>query len=328
MVGGMELKMAKLMLKNIKKTTDKTIQEIYKDYLDYCISIGQREMTVKSKARFGKYELNKIVNLEDSIVTLTKDKIEKHINQMRKDGYKGNTYQTFVIKLRAFLTYCFNSNYLQKFDVKIPSVDLEKKTVYTEEEALKLLKKPDINNVLVGDFRSWAICCFCLGTGCRAETLLNIHVEDINFEEESILFRHMKTKKQVIIPLSKTLKSNLIEYISRMGLAKEDYLFSLLNGEKMSYDTCHENLSNYFKHKKVKFQGINTFRNTFSTLFIKNGADVYRLKSVLAHTNIKTTERYINLLPIQLKDDIQKFNPLDILSKKNIRMSIQSRGNK
>lgn len=46
---------------------------------------------------------------------------------MRKEGYKGNTYQTYVIKMRAFLSYCFNNNYLTKFTVKIPNILLEKR---------------------------------------------------------------------------------------------------------------------------------------------------------------------------------------------------------
>nr|WP_246517472.1 site-specific integrase [Clostridium aciditolerans] len=296
---------------------------MYIDYLEYCISIGQRKMTIESKERFGKYVLNKVIDLDSNITELTKDKIEKYISYMRKEGYKGNTYQTFVIKIRAFLTYCFNNNYLKKFDVKIPNILLEKKEVYTEEEVLKLLKKPNINNCLVGDFRSWAIVSFLLGTGCRAETLLNVHVIDVDFITGSILFRHMKTKRQITVPLSNTLKVTLREYIQRIGLKKEEYLFSKLNGEKMSYDTCHQNLENYFKHRKVKFHGINTFRNTFSTMFIKNGGDIYRLKTILGHSNIKTTERYINLLPLDVKNDIQMYNPLDVLSKKSIRMSIQ-----
>ncbi|OOO64290.1 integrase [Clostridium tepidum] len=313
--------MAKLKLKNLNKTTDKTINEIYKDYLNYCISIGQREATITSKEKFCIYELTKVIDLDANISQLTKDKIQNHINNMRKEGYKGNTYQTFVIKLRAFLTYCFNNNYLNSFDIKIPNILLEKKEIYTEEEILKLLKKPNVNNCLVGDFRSWAICSFLLGTGCRAETLLNVHVEDIDFNTDSILFRHMKTKRQITIPLSNTLKVTMMEYIQRMGLKQEDLLFPKLNGEKMSYDTCHQNLKNYFIHRKVSFRGVNTFRNTFATMFIKNRGDIYRLKVILGHSNIKTTERYINLLPLDLNKDIQQFNPLDVLSKKNIQLN-------
>ncbi|GAE01955.1 XerC/D integrase-recombinase [Clostridium botulinum B str. Osaka05] len=147
----------------------------------------------------------------------------------------------------------------------------------------------------MGDFRSWAICSFLLSTGCRAETLLNVHVEDVNFSTDTILFRHMKTKRQITVPLSNTLKVNLMEYIQRMGLKQEDYLFPLLNGEKMKYDTCHQNLKNYFKHRNVKFHGVNTFRNIFATMALKNWAGIYLIQKCLGHADIKMTERYINL---------------------------------
>ena len=128
--------------------------------MNYCKSIGQREGTLISKESFYKYQLDKVVNPNDNINELTKERIQKHINTMRDKGYKGNYYKTFVIKLRAFLTYCFNREYLEKFDVKIPNVLLEKKVIYTEAELDKLLKKPNLNTCLVGDYRSWAIIAF------------------------------------------------------------------------------------------------------------------------------------------------------------------------
>jgi len=138
----------------------------------------------------------------------------------------------------------------------------------------------------------------------------------------------MKTKKQVTVILSKTLKVVLREYMAIMGLKEDDYLFPKLDGTQMSYDTLHQNLVNYFKHCKVKMRGVNTFRNTFATLFIKNGGDIYRLKILLAHSNIKTTERYVNLLPLDFSEDLLKYNPLDVLSKDNKKLKIDRKSRK
>ena len=311
--------MAKLLLKtlNINNNSTKIIEECYNEYIDYCKSVGLREATINSKKRFYKYELLKYVNATDEINVINQKKVEEWINSMIDYGYKGNTYQTFVIKLKAFLTYCFNREYLKEFEVKIPNIVLEKKEVYTEAELNKLLKKPDLNTCVVGDYRSYVTVSFLVGTGCRSATLLNVRVKDIDFEKEMILFAHMKTKRQTNVPLSKSLKVTLKEYIETMNLKGEDILFPKLNGTKMGYDTLHQNLVNYFKHCRVKMRGINTFRNTFATMFIKNGGDIYRLKLLLNHSNIKTTERYVNLLPIDFKDDLLQYNPLDLLKKEN-----------
>jgi len=311
--------MAKIKLRNIRKIEiNKTIEECHKEYLNYCISIGQRDKTIESKIRYYRFELTKIVNVSEDISTLTKIKIENRVVYMREKGYKGNSYKSFVIKIRAFLTFCFENDYLQKFNVKIPTIDSDKKIIYTENELSLLLKKPNLNECLVGDFKGWATINFLFGTGCRAETLLNVMVEDVNFLDNIILFRHMKTRRQITIPLSPTLKNVLREYIEVMSLSNGELLFPKLNKEKMCYDTLHQNITNYFKNRNVRMRGVNTFRNTFATFFIINHGDIYRLKVVLGHSNIKTTERYINLLPIDLSEDICKFNPLDVLNKKNL----------
>ena len=91
----------------------------------------------------------------------------------------------------------------------------------------------------------------------------------------------MKTRRQVSIPMPKILRIKLLEYINNMSLKENDILFPKLDGTQMSYSTLHQNLVNYFKHCNVKMHGVNTFRNTFATMFIKNGGDIYRLKLLL-----------------------------------------------
>lgn len=72
-----------------------------------------------------------------------------------------------------------------------------------------------------------------------------------------------------------------------MNLKTDDLLFPKLNKKKMSYDTLHENIKNFCDNRSVRMRGINTFRNTFATLFIKNGdSNVYLLQKLLGHGDI------------------------------------------
>lgn len=317
--------MAKTRLKTImvNNQSARVLEDCYKEYMDYCKSIGQRPATLVSKEKFYKYELLKRLKSNDKISVINQKTVEGWINKLIDDGYKGGTYQTFTIKLKAFLTYCFTREYLEEFEVKIPTIFLEKKEVYTEAELKKLLKRPDLNTCLAGDYRSYITVLFLIATGCRSTTLLNIKVKDLDFKKGTILFSHMKTYRQVTVQMSKSLKVELSEYISNMGLKDNDILFPKLDGTQMSYDTLHQNLQNYFKHCKVKMRGVNTFRNTFATMFIANGGDIYRLKLLLNHTNIKTTDRYVNLLPLDFKEDLLQFNPLDTLQAGNKRSRIR-----
>ena len=207
--------MSRIKLKTVKKknNSNKKISDCYIEYLDYCKAIGQRPATIESKKRFYIYELPKLIDVNETIDKITYKSVENHVNKMIELGYKGNYYQTFVIKLKAFLSYCFKRDYLEEFEVKIPNILIEKKEVYTESEINLLLKKPVLKNCLISEYRNWLIVNFFLGTGCRSTTLINVKVQDINFDNDSILFRHMKTKRQIIVPLSLTLKGVLKEYI-------------------------------------------------------------------------------------------------------------------
>lgn len=307
--------MAKIKLRAFRdiKNYTRIISDCYIEYMNYCKYRGQREATIKSKESFYKYELPKMISVHEDITKITENMVLIHVNSMIDRGLKGGTYSTFVIKLKAFLTYCFKKEYLQEFEIKIPNILLEKKAVYTEYEINILLTKPNLNTCVIGDYRSYVMIAFFIGTGCRSETILNVRVKDINFENDSILFSHMKTKRQAAVPMSKFLRGELLEYINNMSLKYNDLLFPKVNGTQMSYDTMHQNLQNYFKHCKINMHGVNTFRNTFATMFIKNGGDIYRLKLLLNHSTIKTTERYINLLPLDFKEDLLQYNPLDNL---------------
>ncbi|NPA40576.1 MAG: site-specific integrase, partial [Thermodesulfobacteria bacterium] len=49
-------------------------------------------------------------------------------------------------------------------------------------------------------------------------------------------------------------------------------------------------------------------RHTFAVLCLKSGIDIYDLKEMLGHSDIKTTERYLHTTGIHLKQSIEKLN--------------------
>ncbi|MDP4177980.1 MAG: hypothetical protein Q8900_06510 [Bacillota bacterium] len=57
--------MAKIKLSNMERSKiQKTVEEIHKEYIDYCKIIGQRDKTIESKLRFYRFCLKDLVNLQ------------------------------------------------------------------------------------------------------------------------------------------------------------------------------------------------------------------------------------------------------------------------
>lgn len=119
--------------------------------------------------------------------------------------------------------------------------------------------------------------------GCRASTILNIKISDIDFHNENVILRKMKNRKQLCIPLSRTLLKVLHEYLSiRKGNA-EDYLFCTEYGQQLSLRGLQTAIKNYNHRRGVKKVSIHLFRHYFATQWLLNGRRLGKIA-----TNIRT----------------------------------------
>lgn len=52
-----------------------------------------------------------------------------------------------------------------------------------------------------------------------------------------------------------------------------------------------------------------TFRHTFATVLVKNGADIRAVQKMMGHVDLSTTQTYIRSLGIDIKKEHQKAHP-------------------
>ena len=69
--------------------------------------------------------------------------------------------------VRAFLYWCMEKGYLEKYPIRLVRADNPIKEPYTTDELQKLLKEPDCKTCSFAEYRNWVIVNFLLGTGCR-----------------------------------------------------------------------------------------------------------------------------------------------------------------
>lgn len=117
--------------------------------------------------------------------------------------------------------------YMEAF--QFPKLKEDKNIIktYSDAELKLLLKKPNIKEVNFLEFRNWVVCNFFLSTGARARTIVNIRIQDIDFENDLIRYDYTKNCKTQLVPLSNSLKVILIEYLAYRKGSPEDYLLKL-----------------------------------------------------------------------------------------------------
>jgi integrase/recombinase XerD len=182
-----------------------------------------------------------------------------------------------------------------------------------------LLEKPDVKQCSFAAYRNWVIVNFLLATGCRAATLLAVRIEDVNLDTGTVFFRHIKTRTQQVVPLSRTLTAILKEYLEYRDGVPEDALFVTEYGKPMCLSTLENAIRVYNLARGVDKTSLHLFRHTYAQFYIKAGGDPFRLQKLLGHSDLTMTRRYVALYADDLKESYDRLNPLEQMAARTRR---------
>ena len=152
-------------------------------------------------------------------------------------------------------------------------------------------------------------------TGLRIDELVKLKIEDINSQNMTIRVRQGKGRKDRFLPISQPLLDILRQYVKLYRPA-----IFLFNGAIHSKPLSARAIQNAFQLAKQK-AGLNpkitphTLRHAFATHHMDDGTHLSAIKSMLGHTHIKSTSRYLHMSAQSLH---QFNNPADSLCKKHI----------
>lgn len=254
--------------------------------------------------------------------------VEEYILILRDRGIKNSTIQTYLRGLKAIVNYGIDLGYIQRFKIELPKATFEIKSIYTDEEIMNLLEKPDMRNF--SEYRNYVIINFLLATGVRSIELLNVSIADIDVVQEMITLRRTKNGKHRFIPISRSLKALLYEYMEYRGSSEAtQYLFCNEFGRQLKRSSIQHGITKYCSKRGVQKHSIHLFRHTFATKWILNGGDPFQLQRILGHSSMKMVNRYINMTGEDLKIRFNECNPLEQLQtnkKEHISMKGKKKG--
>ena len=226
------------------------------------------------------------------------------------------TIATYVRHLRAIINYWIKRGYTKPFTVVVPKADEKVKQPYTEKELELLLKKPDLKTCKFSEYRNWVMTNYFLSTANRLETVRNIRIQDIHFEDNEIYLRHVKNRKQYSIPMQKDLRKILLEYLEYRGGEPEDYLFCSEYDDKkpLSSESIKSAIARYNVRRGVTTTSVHRYRNTFAKFWIMKGGDLIRLQKILGHSSLTMVLKYVDMYGKDLQKNFDSFNPLSAFS--------------
>ena len=154
--------------------------------------------------------------------------------------------------------------------------------------------------------------------GLRVSELINLRLQDIDFDEELIRFIG-KGDKERITPVGRNGLLYLKKYIrtSRYKIEQEhksDYVFLNKYGNKITRQGFWKILKKYARRINLdKNIYPHIFRHSFATHMIQKGADLKTVQELLGHSSISTTEIYTTLNKSHIKEAYFKYHPRERL---------------
>jgi integrase/recombinase XerD len=265
------------------------------------------------------------IELDDNPNEIGLDVFYHWMHSMKIDGIRISSINHYLRDLRAFFYWMMDADrrYIEKpFKVKMMEGQEETFKMFSDEEIDALLMKPSRNDSFVA-WRNWAIVNWVLATGNRAATICEVQIGDVNFNHKEIILRHTKNKKAQVIPLSTSLSTVLKEYIKMwraykaegVRTTKEDYLFCDISQSQMTTNALKHSFSKYCTSRDVAHTNIHGLRHNFAKMWIVNNGSMAKLQNILGHSSLEMTRKYVKLFGQDLKDDYDKFSPLDTIKR-------------
>lgn len=249
-----------------------------------------------------------------SFKCVNKDHIMDYLSFIMKYN-EASSCRRKLVSIKGLFQYMLDEDLIENdFISSIDSIKVEKKLpeVLNISEVEKLLTSIPASSIGLRDKAMFEV---IYGAGLRVSELINLKVSDL-YLKESLIKVYGKGSKERMVPLNLNACICLVEYfnevrsllISKPGCDKK-YVFLNKNGKRISRQAFNQMVDKYaIKAGITKKVHPHTFRHSFATHMLENGADLRIIQSLLGHSDISTTQIYTHVSSKSLKENYDKFH--------------------
>lgn len=260
-------------------------------------------------------KLNQFVMLEGGgdMIHVSTACLQEYIQKMQRMGRKPATISRNIASMKTFFCYLQS-----KGDIIInpaealhaPRIEKKLPVVLTTEETARLLDQLTENSPK--EIRDKAMLELLYATGIRVSELIALRLSDINLNMEYLIC-HDAVKERVI-PFGSVSRLALENYLkkAREVFVKEEseYLFTNCAGQPMSRQGFWKIVKGYGKRAGIdKELTPHTLRHSFAVHLLSNGADLKSVQEMLGHSDISTTQIYIQGTERKMREVYNKSHP-------------------
>lgn len=288
-----QIKLFLEFIQNDKKLSSNTLQSYKRDILQYQNYID------KNKLNYLKIDT---------------EQLNKYLKSLSKVGKKPSTISRNLATIRAFYQFLVRTKKIKKDPtdgVHSPKVEKKIPSVLTAKEVELLLEQP--KNIDLKGIRDKAMLEFAYATGMRVTEIISLNIDDVNVEESYVTCNTGNKKRN--IPLGSISLQALVDYIEKarpvlIKAENDKALFVNINGKRLTRQGFWK-IVKYYKEQAHISKDItpHVLRHSFATHLLRNGADLKSIQTMLGHSDISSTQVYMQFKNENLKDIYNKAHP-------------------
>ena len=228
------------------------------------------------------------------------------------------TQARIISSLKAYFKYLLLERIVETDPSELidsPKLGRKLPDVLTVDEVVAIIDSIDLSTE-EGE-RNKAILETLYGCGLRVSELINLQLSNLHLNEGIILVTG-KGNKQRLVPLGEQAKRQITIYLkhcrNKIEPKKPDVDIVFLNrrGGRLTRQMIFYIVKNHVEKAGIRKNiSPHSFRHSYATHLVQNGADLRVVQELLGHVSIITTEIYTHLDRDDLRKAIMKFHPLN-----------------
>lgn len=288
------------------------------DYATYLkIERGMSENTIQNYS----LDVQKLMSwltanvCDDTPINIGRERIQEFIYTTAKE-VNPRTQSRIISGLKGFFNYLIFEKYRKDNPLDLleaPKIGRKLPDTLSVEEVDRLMMTVDLSHPQ--GTRNRAMLETLYGSGLRVTELVELKISDLFFEEGVIRVTG-KGNKQRFVPVSQASVKYIDLYRSveraqrSISAGHEDTLFLNRRGKGLTRAMIFTLVKRLAESAGIqKNVSPHSFRHSFATHLLENGADLRAIQQMLGHESITTTEIYMHVDRSHLTEIIRKFHP-------------------
>lgn len=285
----------------------------------------QRGLAENTAISYG-LDIEKLINylqkyhITETPDNITEDTLRQFVYEVGKE-LNARSQARLISSLKAFFRYMMYEKGREDFPMDLidtPKIGVKLPDTLSLQEIDAMLSAIDLSTD--EGHRNKAIIETLYACGLRVSELTALRLSDLYFDEDFIRVMG-KGSKQRLVPIEKYTQKQILYYIEnqrrQLKIAKghEDYVFLNRRGKQLTRAMIFTIVRRAAEEIGLKKTiSPHTFRHSFATHLLENGANLRAIQLMLGHENISTTEVYVHVDRSYLRDALVKYHPRQKMS--------------